>query len=352
MERLKSNIPLLSWIAAGGCVLIALSLLGLRLLPGSTLGRSVPTPIPLDFGTTADQVDDLPPFQNQRRVGAVARGAYPETIIPERSRVEVISYAVEFGDSLFGIAERYAITPETLLWANQSALNDDPDSLEPGQELLIPPVDGVYYEWQPGDSLESVARELESSVDKILNFPGNNIDLVEQSIDPGMLVMVPDGVREFRSWVIPDPYTSGSGVTESALGAGACPNRYDGAGGTGSFAWPTPIHDLVGNDYWSAHLALDLASGEGVNVLASDGGVVIFSGWANGGYGYTVMLDHGNGYVTVYAHMSQTTAACGQQVGKGAAIGFGGTSGNSTGPHLHFEVRYLGGFINPWTVLP
>jgi len=334
-------------------MLLALVLLALRLLPGG-LGTSaaIPTAIPIDFGESAGQAQSMPPFENQRSVSAVGRGAYPETIIPERSRVQTIEYRVEFGDSLFGIAESHDITPETLLWANEATLSDDPDSLEPGQILLVPPVNGVYYMWQAGDTLESVADDLDSSVEKILNFPGNNLDLVSPVIDPGTLVMVPDGVREFRSWVIPDPYSSGSGVSEAALGAGACPSSYSGAGGTGTFTCPTPIHELVGNDYWSGHLALDLASGEGVNVLAADGGVVVFAGWANGGYGYTVMLDHGNGYVTVYAHMSQVSVACGQQVGKGAAVGFGGSTGNSTGPHLHFEVRYLGGFINPWTVLP
>ena len=91
---------------------------------------------------------------------------------------------------------------------------------------------------------------------------------------------------------------------------------------------------------------------EGVPVYASDSGVVVFSGWANGGYGYMIMIDHGNGYQTVYAHLSQVLTVCGQSVGQGATIGYGGSSGNSTGPHLHFEVRYQGGFINPWFVLP
>ena len=112
------------------------------------------------------------------------------------------------------------------------------------------------------------------------------------------------------------------------------------------------MHEIVGNDYWDGHLALDIRSGEGVPVMAADSGIVVFSGWATGGYGMMVMLDHLNGYHTLYAHLSSVVAGCGQSVGKGKTIAWGGSTGQSTGPHLHFEVRYLGGFINPWSVLP
>ena len=78
----------------------------------------------------------------------------------------------------------------------------------------------------------------------------------------------------------------------------------------------------------------------------------MFAGWATGGYGYMVMVDHGNGYQTLYAHLSSASAGCGRSVGQGQTIGYSGSTGNSTGAHLHFEVRYQGGFVNPWYVLP
>jgi murein DD-endopeptidase MepM/ murein hydrolase activator NlpD len=65
-----------------------------------------------------------------------------------------------------------------------------------------------------------------------------------------------------------------------------------------------------------------------------------------------VMLDHGNGWQTVYAHLSQVSVACGESILQGGSLGLAGSTGNSTGPHLHFEVRYQGGFVNPWFVLP
>jgi len=100
------------------------------------------------------------------------------------------------------------------------------------------------------------------------------------------------------------------------------------------------------------HLGIDIAAGEGAGIYAADSGVVVFSGWANGGYGNMVMIDHGNGYQTVYAHLSSVSAGCGQSVSQGQTIAYSGSTGNSTGAHLHFEVRYLGGFVSPWYVLP
>jgi murein DD-endopeptidase MepM/ murein hydrolase activator NlpD len=99
-------------------------------------------------------------------------------------------------------------------------------------------------------------------------------------------------------------------------------------------------------------LGIDIAAGDGAGVFAADSGVVVFSGWATGGYGNMVMIDHGNGYQTLYAHLYKVAVACGQSVSQGQTIGYAGSTGNSTGAHLHFEVRYQGGFISPWYVLP
>ncbi|HOG80438.1 MAG TPA: M23 family metallopeptidase, partial [Anaerolineaceae bacterium] len=122
--------------------------------------------------------------------------------------------------------------------------------------------------------------------------------------------------------------------------------------GSGAFIWPTDNHFLSGNDYWSGHLAIDIATYTGDAVRAADSGMVVYAGWIGGGYGNMVMVDHGNGYQTLYAHLSYVNVGCGQPVYQGNLLGGAGSTGNSTGPHLHFEVRYMGGFINPWYVLP
>lgn len=303
-------------------------------------------------GHKTGQKIDLPAFTSKNTNKPISRSAVFDTTIPKRARVDVTSHSVEIGDSVFSIAKEYDITPETLLWANYEVLNDNPDLLSMGMMLNIPPVDGVYYQWQNGDTIESVADKFKAKSNDILEWAGNKLDLVQPVITPGQWLMIPGGQREFRQWVLPTISRGHAGVSSVLYGGGACEGGYSGALGTGSFVWPTPIHELVGNDYWSGHLAVDLATNDGLKVMAADSGVVVFAGWGAGGYGYMVMIDHGNDYATLYAHLSQVVVNCGNSVTQGQVIGFGGSSGNSTGPHLHFEVRYQDGFVNPWFVLP
>lgn len=308
---------------------------------------------PVSQPTEADNLSfSLPSLRESAPVMGISRHASLHTIIPNRPRQDVQSYTVDIGDSVFGIAQTFGLKPESVLWANYDQLNDNPDLLSLGMELEIPPVDGVLYEWKEGDNLQGVADHFEAKPEDILNWPGNNLDLTDPKFEPGQLVMVPGGHREYRQWIVPTIPRGNAGVSSSLYGAGACSGSYDGAYGTGTFVWPAANHYLSGNDYWSGHLAIDIAAGAGAAVYAADSGVVVFAGPALGGYGNMVMIDHGNGYQTLYAHMSQVSVGCGASVSQGQYIGLAGSTGHSTGPHLHFEVRYLGGFVSPWFVLP
>jgi murein DD-endopeptidase MepM/ murein hydrolase activator NlpD len=219
-------------------------------------------------------------------------------------------------------------------------------------ELIIPPIDGIYYEWQVGDDVDKVASDFETEPELITNWIGNNLDLINPEFEPGMMVMIPDGKRELQQWIIPTIARGTAGVSSGIYGAGACSGPFEGIYGGGGFIWPTTGHTLSGNDYWSGHLAIDIGLSIGEPIFASDSGVIVFSGWSAGGYGNTVVVDHGTGYQTLYAHLSGVTVGCGQSVTQGQTIGLGGNTGNSTGAHLHFEVRFQGGFVNPWFVLP
>ena len=182
---------------------------------------------------------------------------------------------------------------------------------------------------------------------------GNKLDLTNPTVDPGTYVMIPGGQREFQQWIVPIIPRGAAGVSTGVYGAGACSGGYTGgAVGSGSFIWPAVNRYISGNDYWSGHLAIDIGSALGEPIFAADSGVVVFAGWSTGGYGYAVAIDHGNGYQTLYAHLSKVNVSCGQSVSQGQTIGLGGSTGNSTGAHLHFEIRYQGGFTNPWYVLP
>jgi murein DD-endopeptidase MepM/ murein hydrolase activator NlpD len=310
------------------------------------------SPIALSTPLLSEAPVAMPEFLADGYIQAISRQTTLLTIIPTRPREDVITYTVTSGDSIFSIAKNFNIKPETLLWANYDLLKDNPDLLSLDMDLKVPPVDGVYYSWLLGDTVEGVANKFKAKPQDILNWPGNNMDLTNPQVEPGEMVLVPGGQREFVTWVVPTIPRERAGVSRSVYGAGACSGSYEGAYGSGFFAWPSANRVLSGNDYWPGHLAIDIAAAVGDGVFAADSGVVVFAGWATGGYGYMVMIDHGNGYQTLYAHMSRVTAYCGQSVNQGTYIGAAGSTGNSTGAHLHFEVRYLGGFVNPWSVLP
>ena len=282
-------------------------------------------------------------------VVSIERDIQIKTNIPaDKPRYKPVEYRVSRGDSVFAIAESYKLTPETVLWANYDVLQDDPHSLQPGQVLEIPPTDGIYYQWKENDTLESVAEEFKVSIDNIINYPGNDIDLADPKIESGSWVMLPDGKREFVKWLVPTIASGASGT--SSTNQSACPG---GAVGSGGFVWPADDHSLSGNDYWSGHLGIDIAAGAGAPVYAADSGVVTMAqGGYNYGYGNVVQIDHGNGYSTVYAHLNAYFVGVCESVSAGQQIATAGNTGNSQGAHLHFEVRQNGGFINPWFVLP
>jgi murein DD-endopeptidase MepM/ murein hydrolase activator NlpD len=292
---------------------------------------------------------EMPALGEPEAVVSVGRDIQLRTNVPaDKPRYEPVEYRVSRGDSMFAIAESYKLEPETILWANYDVLQDDPHSLKPGQVLEIPPADGIYYQWKENDSLDTVANEFDADPDDILNYPGNDIDLADPKVESGTWVMIPGGKREFVQWLVPTVATGASGT--SSTSQNACPG---GAVGSGGFVWPADDRSLSGNDYWSGHLGIDIAAGEGASVYAADSGVVTMAqGGYNYGYGNVIQIDHGNGYSTIYAHLSVIGVGVCASVGAGQWIGASGSTGNSQGAHLHFEIRQGGGFINPWFVLP
>jgi murein DD-endopeptidase MepM/ murein hydrolase activator NlpD len=312
-------------------------------------GGQALVPIPT-AGAEEEQPDvSMPALGEPQKLASIEREIRIKTNVPaDKPRYSIEEYRVVRGDSVLAIAESFKVKPETVLWANYDVLQDDPHSLAPGMVLKIPPTDGIYYQWKENDTLESVATEFKAAIDDILNYPGNDIDLTNPEIVSGSWVMVPGGQREFVQWLVPTVAKGASGT--SSTNQSACPG---GAVGGGGFVWPADAHTLSGNDYWSGHLGIDIAAGEGAPVYAADSGVVTMAtGGYNYGYGNVIQIDHGNGYSTVYAHLSNIGVGMCASVGAGQWIGAAGNTGNSQGAHLHFEVRQNGGFINPWFVLP
>jgi hypothetical protein len=304
-------------------------------------------------------IEDVP-AQAEMAFGGIPRLADVHTTIPSRPRQEVIKYTVLAGDSVFGIAEKFGLKPETILWGNYYILLDDPHALQPDQELNILPVDGTYHEWQAGEGLNGISAYYGVNPEDIINYPGNNLDpatigdLANPSIQPGTWLVVPGGRRQFISWSAPLGVTRENPASARVLGPGACDPVSGGAVGFGTFIWPANNHHLSGFDYRpdANHWGIDIAGNDGEGVYATDAGVVVYAGWNNYGYGNMIMVDHGNDFQSLYAHLSGISVQCGQSVGQGDGIGTIGNTGRSTGSHLHFEIRAISSWVNPWDVLP
>jgi hypothetical protein len=220
------------------------------------------------------------------------------------------------------------------MWSNPN-LEDNPDLLQVGQELTILPVDGVYHQVGGSDTIEGIASTYKTDPALVINFLPNNLDPDNPVITPGQWLVVPGGSKPF----VPRVVTTYSGpIPEGATG------------GSGALIWPASGNVYQG--FWGGHPALDIAAWLGAPVLAADSGYVIVAGWDNSGYGYHVVVDHGNGYQTLYAHLQAYYVDAGENVTKGQQIGEMGTSGHSTGPHLHFEIRQGTVQRNPNGFLP
>jgi murein DD-endopeptidase MepM/ murein hydrolase activator NlpD len=278
------------------------------------------------------------------------------TIIPSRPRSEVITYTVKTGDNLFKIAELYGLKPETILWGNFETLEDNPQMLSPEQVLNILPVDGTYYQWKEGDEIQAVADFFKVEPQAILDYSGNQIDLTETisgtyGIEPGTWLIVPGGKRELKDWG-PPAISRSNPASAAYYGPGHCGSIYQGPIGVSTFVWPTTERFISGYNYSAIHRGIDIGGSIGNAVYATDSGVVVYAGWSNYGYGNLIVVDHGTGWQSAYAHMNTIAVTCGQGVGQGTFIGGLGSTGNSSGPHLHFELVYNGAKPNPLDFLP
>ncbi len=250
---------------------------------------------------------------------------------------EVLVYNVEKGDTVLAIAERFGLRPETVQWANPKVARN-PDRLQIGDELSIPPTDGVLHAVTTGDTLSKIASAYSVNVEDIVAYAPNNLASNEVNLAVGAQVMVPNGTVRTTTQPVVQTYSNTEAVPVASLGSG-------------NFKWPTAGN--VSQKPWSGHMAIDVSSWTGASVVAADAGVVRLAtgGW-NGGYGQHVIIDHGNGFQTVYAHLNAYWVYAGESVDQGTPIGSVGNTGNSTGPHLHFEVRYQGVRRNPLSYLP
>ena len=313
------------------------------------------TPADLNASQSVDfNAITLAPIESTSPVarGGIARFALLHTTIPTRPRVDVINYTVESGDTLFVIADKFGLKPETLLWGNYDVLEDNPHLLKPGQVLNILPTDGTYYEWVENDSLSKVSGFFKVDPKAILEYPGNRFDLTVSTVEnPGLEVgkwlIIPGGKRAIKDWG-PPAISRTNPASAAYYGPGSCGKIYEGAIGIGAFVWPASERFISGYGYDpGVHPAIDIAGEIGNPIFSADSGVVVYAGWSNYGYGNLLVIDHGNGWQTAYGHLNSIGVTCGQSVFRGGVVATLGSTGNSTGAHVHFEMIYNGVKVNP-----
>ena len=256
------------------------------------------------------------------------------------SREMVETYTVGEGDTLGQIADRFGLSLNSVLWANSLTFRS---VIRPGTILRIPPVDGVLYKVKRGDTIAKIAKNYSSDMEKIFAF--NHLEPASNLV-VGSELIIPDGRPP-----APAPTTSYSAPISSLFSrVPTWDNSGDmargSAKGKGTWVWPSTWRVITQYYRGWRHTGLDIDGDYSTNNLAAADGVVIWAGWRNG-YGLTVEIDHGNGIVTRYAHHSKIGVKVGDVVRAGDTVGKTGTTGRSTGTHLHFEVIKNGKFQNP-----
>ena len=253
------------------------------------------------------------------------------TVIPEnRQRTEPIVYVVEGGDTLSDIGNKFKISIDALRYVNNLS---DLAYLKVGQEVVIPPVAGLIHKVASGDSLQSIATKYDVPSQAIADF---NYILDTSKLAVGTELVIP-GAK------VPEPVVIPTVPAIIRLGPAV-----DTSASKGWCMWPTTVRIISQYFSWY-HNGLDIATpwGSSPPLFACAGGTVTRAGWDPWGLGLHVRIDHGNGYETVYGHMARIDVSYGERVSKGESIGIMGSTGRSTGPHVHFTINYKGTPQNP-----
>lgn len=328
-----NNVSLLTRLTAHlgivALVLVALLLSGIQ-IQAQQQPRNYDDPV-VQENLPEINFDPLAGPQNDLTLSAV-----PFTIQPKKERRDVTKYAVKSGDNVSVIAARFGVTPDSVIWAN-GPLEDNPDALTIGQELVIPPVSGVLHQVQKGETIQTIAARFKADGQAIINDPFNqtihDFKSAPMVLAVNAYIMVPGGSKPIVIRKVQYSSTTPANAIK----------------GTSNFQWPTAA--CISQFYWGGHPGVDLANNKGTAVVASDAGYVEFVGWDGSGYGNTILVNHGNGAITRYAHLSAFAVDAGASVKKGQLIGRIGSTGRSTGPHLHFELIVNGVHRNPTGIL-
>jgi len=318
----------------------------------------IPNLAPTISAETISLILDVPPapVNNTTSAFALERDTYnPFTIVPERPRSEVIQYDAVQGDTIYTIADRFGIQPESIAWSNSRSIVL---VLRPGDVINIPPVDGVYVQVIGSKTIAEIAASYQvTDPNVVIDSEYNDLfGIAPDTILPsGTWLFIPGGKGEDITWNPGVTVESGTGARAGFVNSfapgdpGSC-GSVDNPGGGAAWANPLPGSSFV-RGFSSFHTGIDLSAPTGTPIRAANSGVVIFAGWNSWGFGNLVVLAHGP-FLTLYGHMSSIAVGCGQLVAAGTVVGGVGSTGNSSGPHLHFEIRNGNTSTDPLATIP
>ncbi|MFZ5390764.1 MAG: peptidoglycan DD-metalloendopeptidase family protein [Patescibacteria group bacterium] len=248
-------------------------------------------------------------------------------------RQETEKYTVQPGDTLASIAKQFGLSLNTLLWENNLRSGS---LIRPGQSLTILPVNGISYKIRSGDNLSSIAKRYRVAIDAI-----TEANPLSDKLTIGQTIIIP-GAQPLTTSPSPSRTTIASQPNQNNLQ----PSGSSAALTNTKLQWPT-VRRRITQYYSWRHTGLDVADKVGTPIYAAEDGVVSVAGWNRGGYGYYIIVDHGGGLQTLYGHSSKLFVSKGDRVSRGQEIAAMGSTGRSTGPHIHFEVRLNGRRVNP-----
>ncbi|MDO8658864.1 MAG: peptidoglycan DD-metalloendopeptidase family protein [Candidatus Levybacteria bacterium] len=321
MKRGRYNRPFLH--------LTAMVVLGVGVIIGPFLADTYPV-----FSSNSSLSAKLVSSENQEQSIVVDSNVF-QTDISQKPRDKIITYTVEKGDTLSTISNKFGISVDTIKWAN----NLKSDDLSIGDELKILSVTGISHKVAKGESVYTIAKKYDTNPQQIVDFPFNDFANPETfSLVEGQMLVVPDGVKpsEQPTFVRRQLYIPQGPVTFSS----------------GGFTWP--LRGGLSQFASWYHMAIDITSPVGTPIVAAKDGRITkaLSGTWDGGYGTNLVIDNGDGYETLYSHMSGFNVGLGDSVTGGkTVIGWVGLTGRTTGAHLHFEIRKNGVLVNPLSYL-
>lgn len=262
---------------------------------------------------------------------AIDQGQEEQEAAPTK-RSSVIVYTVEPGDTISGIAKKFSISVNTILWENNLRATS---MIKPGNQLRILPGSGVSHIVTRGQTLGQIAKLYGISEKDILNANGLNNP---NQLSIGASLVIPGGSKLAASDQSPQntrQISSSAEKLKQIISSDKKPSSIIPSGT--KMVWPTSGYRITQYYSWK-HTGVDIANHIGTPIYAADAGTVTTVGYNRGGYGNQIIINHGNGKQTRYAHLSAFDVKVGQKVAKGQYIGAMGSTGRSTGPHLHFEV--------------